>query len=66
APLPAAARGRLGPTGVGRPAPRRPPPAAAAPTLVGTVATVVVGVALWAGFAFWAHAAWLGVAPMGR
>lgn len=49
-----------------RAARRRPAPAAAAPTLVGTVATVVVGVALWAGFAFWAHAAWLGVAPLGR
>ncbi|RTL20966.1 MAG: protein NrnU [Burkholderiales bacterium] len=49
-----------------RAARRRPAPAAAAPTLLGTVATVVVGVALWAGFAFWAHAAWLGIAPLGR
>ena len=27
----------------------------------GTAATVVVGVLAWAGFAFWAHAAWIGV-----
>jgi uncharacterized membrane protein len=26
---------------------------------------VVVGVAAWAGFAFWAHAAWIGVRPFG-
>jgi uncharacterized membrane protein len=31
-----------------------------------TAATVVVGVLAWAMFAFWAHAAWLGVAPLGR
>jgi len=30
-----------------------------------TVATVVVGLAAWAGFAFWAHAAWIGVRPFG-
>jgi len=30
-----------------------------------TVATVVVGVLAWAGFAFWAHAAWIGVRPFG-
>ena len=41
-------------------------PALAAPTAAGTAATVAVGVALWAGFAFWAHAAWLGIAPLGR
>lgn len=28
-----------------------------------TAATVVVGIALWAGFAFWAHEAWIGVNP---
>jgi uncharacterized membrane protein len=35
-------------------------------TLAGTAATVVVGVAAWALFAFWLHAAWIGVAPFGR
>jgi uncharacterized membrane protein len=30
-----------------------------------TIVTVVVGVAAWAGFAFWAHGAWIGVRPMG-
>ncbi|MBV8036067.1 NnrU family protein [Roseateles sp.] len=49
-----------------RAARRRPAPALAAPTVAGTAATVVVGIALWAVFAFWAHAAWLGVAPLGR
>lgn len=29
-----------------------------------TVITVVVGVLAWAGFAFWAHGAWIGVRPM--
>lgn len=45
---------------------RRPAPVIAAPTAAGTATTVVVGIALWAVFAFWLHAAWLGVAPMGR
>ena len=49
-----------------RAARRRPAPVMAAPTVVGTVATIVAGVALWAFFAFWAHAAWLGIAPLGR
>ncbi|NCT82649.1 MAG: NnrU family protein [Comamonadaceae bacterium] len=49
-----------------RAARRRPVPAGAAPTPLGTAATVVVGIALWAFFAFWAHAAWLGIAPLGR
>lgn len=31
-----------------------------------TVITVVVGVAAWAVFAFWAHEAWIGVRPLGR
>jgi uncharacterized membrane protein len=35
-------------------------------TVAGTAATVVVGVAAWALFAFWLHAAWIGVAPFGR
>jgi len=30
-----------------------------------TAVAVVVGAAAWAGFAFWAHAAWIGVRPMG-
>lgn len=30
-----------------------------------TIATVLVGLAAWAGFAFWAHAAWIGVRPFG-
>lgn len=30
-----------------------------------TVVTVVLGVAAWAGFAMWAHKAWIGVAPAG-
>lgn len=49
-----------------RAARRRPAPALAAPTAAATAATVVVGLALWAAFAFWVHAAWLGVAPLGR
>ncbi len=30
-----------------------------------TLATVAVGLAAWAGFAFWAHGAWIGVRPFG-
>ena len=30
-----------------------------------TLVTVAVGLAAWAGFAFWAHAAWIGVRPFG-
>lgn len=30
-----------------------------------TALTVVVGVAAWAAFAFWAHGAWIGVRPFG-
>ena len=30
-----------------------------------TALTVVLGTAAWAGFALWAHAAWIGVRPMG-
>ena len=30
-----------------------------------TLITVVVGGLAWAGFAFWAHAAWIGVRPLG-
>ncbi|MEO6277894.1 NnrU family protein [Roseateles sp.] len=49
-----------------RAARRRPGPLPAAGSAAGTAATVVVGLALWAFFAFWAHAAWLGIAPLGR
>jgi uncharacterized membrane protein len=34
-------------------------------TVGGTIAAVVVGLAAWAGFAFWAHGAWIGVRPFG-
>jgi uncharacterized membrane protein len=36
-------------------------PGRAGPTML----AVVVGLAAWAGFAFWAHAAWIGVRPFG-
>jgi uncharacterized membrane protein len=39
------------------------PPAAAQAAM--TAITVVVGVAAWAAFAFWLHARWIGVSPMG-
>jgi uncharacterized membrane protein len=48
-----------------RAARRRPAPPAAPPTLAGTAATIAAGAALWVFFAFWAHAAWLGIAPLG-
>lgn len=35
-------------------------------TVAGTLITVVVGVLVWAVFAFWAHAWLFGVSPMGR
>ena len=35
-------------------------------TAAGTATALVVGAAAWAGFAFWAHAWLMGVAPMGR
>lgn len=31
-----------------------------------TVLTVVIGMALWVAFAFWAHGAWIGVRPFAR
>lgn len=37
----------------------------AAGTVLGTVTTVVVGLAAWAAFAFWLHALWIGVSPFG-
>ncbi|KAA2284481.1 NnrU family protein [Arenimonas fontis] len=45
---------------------KRPPAAATrAPSWGFTLAAVVLGVALWAGFAFWAHIRLMGVAPFG-
>ena len=38
----------------------------AAGSMGGTLGTLVVGVVAWAAFAFWAHAAWIGIAPFGR
>lgn len=35
-------------------------------SLGATVATVVIGTAAWAAFAFWGHAALIGIAPLGR
>lgn len=49
-----------------RAARRRVAPVSAPATALGTGLTVVVGLAAWAGFALWAHAAWIGVAPFGR
>jgi uncharacterized membrane protein len=34
-------------------------------TWSGTALTVVIGLAAWAAFAFWAHEAWIGVRPFG-
>lgn len=34
-------------------------------TAIGTAITVAVGLGAWAGFAFWAHQAWIGVKPFG-
>lgn len=35
-------------------------------TMAGTLVTLVVGAAVWAAIAFWAHAWLIGVAPLGR
>ncbi|MDO5624682.1 MAG: NnrU family protein [Pseudomonadota bacterium] len=35
-------------------------------TLAGTAISVAVGALAWALFAFWLHAAWIGIAPLGR
>ena len=48
-----------------RAARRRSEPAPAPGTAAGTAATVVVGLAAWAAFAFWGHAALIGVRPLG-
>ena len=34
--------------------------------LGGTLVAAVIGLVAWAAFAFWLHAAWIGVAPLGR
>ncbi|MBL0162818.1 MAG: NnrU family protein [Xanthomonadales bacterium] len=34
-------------------------------TLIGDAISVTVGIAAWAGFAFWAHLHWIGVNPLG-
>ena len=34
-------------------------------TMVGDLLTLVIGIAIWAVFAFWLHARWIGVAPFG-
>jgi len=47
-----------------RAARRRPDAAPPAGTLVNTVLTVLVGVAAWTAFAFWGHAALIGVRPL--
>lgn len=44
---------------------RATPPAPLPASAAGTAATVIIGLAAWAGFAFWAHAAWIGVRPIG-
>lgn len=44
---------------------RTTPPAPLPASAAGTGATVIIGLAAWAGFAFWAHAAWIGVRPIG-
>lgn len=44
---------------------RRRPATAVQATAAGTGLTVLVGTLAWAAFAFWAHAAWIGVRPFG-
>ncbi|MDT8999599.1 NnrU family protein [Paucibacter sp. APW11] len=41
------------------------PPAAITPRIGATLLTVLIGAALWALFAFWAHALLIGVRPLG-
>jgi len=48
-----------------RSARKREPASRTGGTLVGTVLAVVIGTAAWAGFAFYLHKAWIGVAPFG-
>lgn len=44
---------------------RAHPPAALTASASGTAMTLLIGVLAWAGFAFWAHAALIGVRPLG-
>lgn len=44
---------------------RTQPPAPLNSSPIATALTVLIGAAAWAGFAFWAHAAWIGVRPLG-
>jgi uncharacterized membrane protein len=48
-----------------RSARRRAAPPAVPVSAARTGLTVVVGLVSWAGFAFWAHGAWIGVRPFG-
>ncbi len=48
-----------------RSARRRPTPAPTPTSAVRTALAVVIGLLAWAGFAMWAHAAWIGVRPFG-
>jgi uncharacterized membrane protein len=48
-----------------RSARRRPAAAPVATSGVRTALVVVIGLLAWAGFAMWAHAAWIGVRPFG-
>jgi uncharacterized membrane protein len=48
-----------------RAARKREPASRAGGTLLGTTLAVVIGTAAWAGFAFYLHEAWIGVAPFG-
>ncbi len=40
-------------------------PDAPTPSVMATALTLVLGAAVWAGFAFWAHGVWIGVRPLG-
>jgi len=40
-------------------------PDASPSSVAATALSVVLGAAAWAGFAFWAHGAWIGVRPLG-
>ena len=46
-----------------RAARRREPPSRAPASVASTLLAVVIGAAAWAGFAFYLHARWIGVAP---
>lgn len=48
-----------------RAARKREPASRVGGTWLGTVLAVVIGTAAWAGFAFYLHRAWIGVAPFG-